>query len=135
MPERQESYLEFPTEFPLKCIGGGEGCRRVEEIASGREIPAPHALVQTGEQSVELGGSPSRLLLLDHAFDQWLELRRRRIHLAHPRQKTERRVELMVPQCRTRLRQQCGDALLFFDPLPLRPLPFFDFEQGATQLA
>jgi len=25
MPERQESYLEFPTEFPLKCIGGGEG--------------------------------------------------------------------------------------------------------------
>jgi putative lipoic acid-binding regulatory protein len=25
VPEPQESYLEFPTEFPLKAIGGGEG--------------------------------------------------------------------------------------------------------------
>ena len=24
MPERQESYLEFPAEFPLKAIGGGK---------------------------------------------------------------------------------------------------------------
>jgi putative lipoic acid-binding regulatory protein len=24
-PESQESYLEFPTEFPLKAIGSGEG--------------------------------------------------------------------------------------------------------------
>ena len=25
MPERQESYLEFPAEFPLKAIGMGDG--------------------------------------------------------------------------------------------------------------
>lgn len=24
-PESQESYLEFPAEFPLKAIGGGDG--------------------------------------------------------------------------------------------------------------
>jgi len=24
-PARQESYLEFPAEFPLKAIGSGEG--------------------------------------------------------------------------------------------------------------
>ena len=24
-PAEQESYLEFPAEFPLKAIGGGEG--------------------------------------------------------------------------------------------------------------
>jgi putative lipoic acid-binding regulatory protein len=24
-PEPQESYLEFPAEFPLKAIGGGDG--------------------------------------------------------------------------------------------------------------
>ena len=24
MPERQESYLEFPAEFPLKAIGSGD---------------------------------------------------------------------------------------------------------------
>ena len=49
VPAAQESYLEFPAEFPLKAIGGGEGFADWVVAVVRKHVPelAQHPLVTT----------------------------------------------------------------------------------------
>ena len=112
---------------------GVEGGRRAQEIARRGQFAARHALVQLRERAVQFGAAPGRRLFLAHLLPQGSRAPAAAASIsAAVREQAQRRVEPLLPQRRTRLRQQGGDALLAFDALPFGPALLLDLQQGAA---
>ena len=119
------------------CTRASVGSRAVasaQEIARRGQFAACHVLVQVRERALQFGASPGRILFLAHLLSQTRELRRRGINLGRRREQAQRLVEPLVPQRRTRLHQQGGDALLAFEALPFDPALLLDLQKRAPQL-